>query len=320
MKPAWLEQRERGNMLGLRLAVRIAFFLGRKMARLMLHPICLYYLLFSVRSRRGSRKYLARALGRKPGIRDLFRHYLAFATVALDRFFLLNDRYELYDIEVHGEDILQQTLERGQGCLLLGAHLGSFEVLRAAGTAHKLHVAMVMYEDNAVMINTVARDVDPEARNRIIALGRFDSMFKVYERLQHNAWVGILGDRALQGGEQLRAPFFAEPALFPTAPYRLALMLRRPVLFMTGLYRGGNRYELHFEKLFDPDAVDRATRAAAVQEALYRYAARLEHYCRHAPYNWFNFYDFWDTSGHEAVAEDIGALPEPDQQSPVSGK
>jgi predicted LPLAT superfamily acyltransferase len=318
VKPAWLEQRERGSMLGLRFAVRTAFFLGRTMTRLMLYPVCLYFLLFSVRSRRGSRKFLTRALGRRPRFTDLFRHYITFATVALDRFFLLNGRYELFQIEVHGEDILQQTLDRGQGCLLLGAHLGSFEVLRAAGTAHDLQVAMVMYEDNAMMINTVAKDVDPAAPGRIISLGRFDSMFKVYERLQHNAWVGILGDRVLQGGEQLPAPFFGDKALFPTAPYRIALMLRRPVLFMTGLYRGGNRYELHFEKVFDPENVSRAARAAAVQEALYRYAARLEHYCRHAPYNWFNFYDFWDVV--DDAAESAGAPSAPGRRQTFSGE
>ena len=293
MKPAWLQQRERGNMLGLRLAVVIAFFLGRNLARLLLYPVCLYFLLFSVRSRRASRNYLSRVLERPPGFGDLFRHYLTFATVSLDRFFLLNNRYELYDIEVHGADILQQTLDGGQGCLLLGAHLGSFEILRAAGTAHELEIAMVMYEDNATNINTVAKDVDPAARNRIIALGRLDSMFKVYERLQQDAWVGILGDRILPGGEQMPANFLGQRASFPTAPYRIALMLRRPVLFMTGLYRGGNRYELHFERLFDAQAVTRTARVPAVAQALDRYAQRLEHFCRHAPYNWFNFYDFW---------------------------
>jgi predicted LPLAT superfamily acyltransferase len=309
---AWLEQRERGSMFGLRLMVGTAFFLGRTIARLILYPACLYFLLFSVRSRRASRKYLARVLGRRPRFADLFRHYFFFATVALDRFFLLNNRYELFQIEIHGEEILQQTLDRGQGCLLLGAHLGSFEILRAAGTSHHLDVAMVMYEDNAMMINSVAKSINPAIPDRIIALGRFDSMFKVYERLQHNAWVGMLGDRTLKGGEQLPAPFLGETALFPTAPYRIALMLKRPVVFMTGLYRGGNRYELHFEKLCDLDAVSRSSRAAAVERALHRYVERLEEYCRQAPFNWFNFYDFWDASAppaasvpgdsHEAVA------------------
>lgn len=294
MSQAWLEQRERGSVLGVRLMVGIAFFLGRPIARLVLYPVCLYFLLFSVRSRRGSRKYLSRALGRQPRFADLFRHYFTFATVALDRFFLLNDRYDLFEIRIHGEEILQETLERGQGCLLLGAHLGSFEILRAAGTSHHIDVSMVMYEDNARMINAVAKAVNPALPDRIIALGRFDSMFKVYERLQHSAWVGILGDRTLEDGEQLQATFLGEAALFPSVPYRMALMLKRPILFMTGLYRGGNRYELHFEKLFDPEGVGRSGRNDAVEEALRRYTQRLEHYCRQAPYNWFNFYDFWE--------------------------
>jgi predicted LPLAT superfamily acyltransferase len=222
--------------------------------------------------------------------------------VALDRFFLLNNRYELYDIEIHGAEILRQTLEGGQGCLLLGAHLGSFEVLRAAGSAHELKVAMVMYEDNSRKINTVARDVDPAARSRIIELGRLDSMFKVYERLQHDAWVGMLADRILPGGEQMPADFLGGTAFFPTAPYRIALMLRRPVLFMTGLYRGANRYELHFEKLFDAQAVSRTARVGAAAKALECYAQRLEHYCRIAPYNWFNFYDFWHAGAQHSTA------------------
>ena len=304
MKPAWLQQRERGNIFGLRLAVLIAFFLGRKVARVLLYPVCLYFLLFSVKSRRASRDYLSRVLERAPRFSDRFRHYLTFATVALDRFFLLNKRYELYDIEVHGAEILQQTLDAGQGCLLLGAHLGSFEILRAAGAAHELEIAMVMYEDNAKNVHTVAKHVDPDAPNRVIELGRLDSMFKVYERLQQDAWVGMLADRILPGGEQMPATFLGEMASFPTAPYRIALMLRRPVLFMTGLYRGGNRYELHFEKLFDARTVGRTVRVAAASQALHRYAQRLEHFCRIAPYNWFNFYDFWHAGAPRSTSID----------------
>jgi predicted LPLAT superfamily acyltransferase len=30
-----------------------------------------------------------------------------------------------------------------------------------------------------------------------------------------------------------------------------------------------------------------------MRQWLQAYVARLEHYCRLSPYNWFNFYDFW---------------------------
>jgi predicted LPLAT superfamily acyltransferase len=290
----WLQQRERGSVLALRLLVGFAGLAGRPIARFAMLPVCAYFLVFSVRARAASRSYLTRALGRRPGIADLFRHYFTFATVALDRIYLLKDRYDLFDVAVHGEEVMDQLRKAGQGCLLLGAHMGSFEVLRVAGTTRQVSVALVMYEDNARMVSKVTKAINPSFAHDVIALGRFDSMLKVQERLQHSDWVGLLGDRALAEEGQLRVPFLGGLAGFSTAPFRIALMLKRPVVLMLGLYRGGNRYELYFEKLFDPADVDRARRRAMVEEAVSTYAARLEHHCREAPYNWFNFYDFWN--------------------------
>ncbi len=56
---------------------------------------------------------------------------------------------------------------------------------------------------------------------------------------------------------------------------------------------GGNRYELHFEAFADAVRVERANREASLNAIIQRYADRLAHYTRGAPYNWFNFYDFW---------------------------
>jgi predicted LPLAT superfamily acyltransferase len=77
---------------------------------------------------------------------------------------------------------------------------------------------------------------------------------------------------------------------------RMAAALRQRVLFMAGLYRGGNRYDVRFEELADftdLEGLSRAERDARVRAAVERYASRLEHYCRDAPDNWFNFHDFW---------------------------
>jgi len=291
----WLEQPERGSILAIRVIVGLALLLGRRIARLVLIPVTLHFLLFADKARDSSRDYLRRVLAHPVGLRHLFRHYYTFATVALDRFFLLKGRVQLYDTRGHGEDVLEEVAKEGRGCLLLGAHMGSFEILRAVGTSSGNEVAVVMYEDNARQVNTVARAINPELAKCIIPLGRFDSMLKVQERLERNQWVGILGDRTLDAEAMQEVEFLGEKTLLPTAPFRIALMLKRPVVLMLGLYRGGNRYELYFEKLFDPTQVTRAERGPAVEKAVRLYAARLEHYCRDAPYNWFNFYDFWRT-------------------------
>jgi predicted LPLAT superfamily acyltransferase len=82
---------------------------------------------------------------------------------------------------------------------------------------------------------------------------------------------------------------------------RAAALLGRPMIFMLGLYRGANRYHLVFELVADFSAVGPPERAAAVAEAIARYAALLEKYCKSDPYNWFNFFDFWrDADTHSA--------------------
>jgi predicted LPLAT superfamily acyltransferase len=289
----WLAQRERSNEAALRLLVWIARRLGRRAGRAVLVPVCVYFLLFSVRARRASRHYLGRVLGRAPNAADLFRHYYAFATVALDRVFFLADRWDLYDIEIHGEHIVRERLDRGQGCFLVGAHLGSFEALRAPARQRGLRVNLVMFEDNARNTASVLRAVNPELENDVIALGSPDSILRLFERLAGGGWVGMLGDRVLHESTHVRAPFLGGTAAFPAAPFRIAAIAGQPIVLMIGLYRGGNRYELHFERFADPPAFSRADRDRTIRDLVHRYASRLEHYCRIAPNNWFNFYDFW---------------------------
>ena len=125
------------------------------------------------------------------------------------------------------------------------------------------------------------------------AHGRLESMLEARDKLDKGYLVGMLADRALVDEATQEYDFFGQPAAFPTGPFRVAAMLRWPVFFMTGLYLGGNRYRIHFEMLADFSQVAAPDREAAMRAAQARYVTRLEHYCRQAPYNWFNFFDFW---------------------------
>ena len=84
-------------------------------------------------------------LVQEPRVADLYRHFLTFASTILDRVFLLKGRYSAFEVRTHGEDIVADLVKRGGGCFLLGAHMGSFEVVRAlGGDAHGLRVSLVM--------------------------------------------------------------------------------------------------------------------------------------------------------------------------------
>ena len=290
----WRRQQEKSHLAILKLMVWISLTFGRQIGRVVLYGIAAYYVLFAATARRASRAYLGRALGRWAEWSDGFRHVLSFASTIHDRIYLLNDRFDLFDIEVIGAEALLVSLERQPGALLIGGHLGSFEVLRAVGRGRAgLKVAMLMYAENARKINATLAAINPAATEDIIELGRMDSMLQARDRLDQGYLVGMLADRGLGDDVTVDCEFLGEMAPFPVGPWRMAAMLRRPVFFMTGLYLGGNRYRIHFEPLADFSATPRADIAAAIAAAQRHYAGRLAHYCRLAPYNWFNFFDFW---------------------------
>jgi len=296
----WSSQRERSNMLALRVMAWIALHLGRRAARIVLLPVTLYFLAFAPGARRQSRRYLARALGRRPRLADGWRHVHTFASVVLDRLYFVRGALHEFELRVSGVELVDATLAEGHGAFLLGAHVGSFEVLQAVGASRPdLRVAMVMYPGNAQMIEAVLRSVAPDLRLSIIAIGRPGSTLSIRDWLDGGGLAGLLGDR-FAPGEAARSAgvvrsFLGVPARFSDGPLRLAQLLRRRVIFMVGLYRGGRRYDVRFEELADfrrrPD--DAAERERALHDALSAYVQRLEALAREAPYNWFNFHDFW---------------------------
>ncbi len=292
--PDWMRRQERSNRAILRLMVWISLVFGRGASRVVLYGIAAYFVIFAPQARRASRRYLHRALGRWANWRDGFLHVLSFASTVHDRVYLLNDRFDLFDIEMHGADLVRRATQERAGALLIGAHLGSFEVLRAIGRGREgMKVAMMMYPDNARKINATLEAINPAATEDIIELGHPGSMLAARDKLDQGYLVGMLADRRLGDDATTPIDFLGAPAPFPVGPFRVAAMLQRPVFFMTGLYMGGNRYHIHFEPLADFSSVERAERDAAIRAAQQAYADRLSHYCRQAPYNWFNFFDFW---------------------------
>lgn len=286
----WTRRPERGSLFLVRFMAWYSLAVGRPVSRGLMHAIALYFFLSSPAARRHSRDYLRRVLGREPTFRERFRHLHTFSTMIHDRVFFIAGRIDAFDVEVHGADQLP-----AQGALLMGAHLGSFEALRAAGRqVGQRRVAMAMYEENARQLNGVLAAINPAALENIVPLGQIDSMLQLRERLDAGDLVGVLADRTLGDEPVVRIPFLGSPAPFPTGPMRMAAAMRQPVFLMVGLYRGGNRYEVRFEQIADfSEKREGETREARVKEATARYVERVEHYTRAAPDNWFNFFDFW---------------------------
>lgn len=291
----WAELPERGAPTPLRVTGWIALHIGRPIARLLLYPITLYFALTGRTGRRASQEYLTRLRGRRPAWWHVFRHFHCFAATILDRVYLLKGQFSRFDVSVYQKEILHAQIEMGKGCILLGSHLGSFEVLRAIGvTQQEFPLKVLMDITHNEKITLFLDALNPEIASTVIVPDRPDTLLRVKESLDAGYLIGILGDRPTSDGKTAPCSFLGAPTTFPAGPVILAAMMHCPVILFFGIYRGGNRYDIFFEKFADEIVLNRERRSEEIQQWLQRYAQRLEHYARLAPYNWFNFYPFWD--------------------------
>ena len=290
----WQDVGEKGSALGISLLFRLGTMFGRRIPGLILPLVAAWYVVLHPSVRRASQAYLLR-LQRRARFRDVYHHVHCFARVVLDRLFMVRGDLRPFRITFDGQEHLESLRATGRGAVLIVSHLGSFEVLRAMSRERAFQVSILGYFGNASLINAALRRVNPEVDTHLIEIRPGDAsfVFEVERCISEGGLVGTMGDRVGFDGKHARARFLGSDASFPTGPYLLAAALGCPVYLAFGLYGEPNRYELHCEPFADRIELPRDSRTEALQAYVRRYAARLEHHCRLAPYNWFNFYDFW---------------------------
>lgn len=307
MSEHWQSRPEGGGRFALWLIRTIALRGGRPLGRLVLYPITLYFYLRRGPERLASRRFLERVLRKPVTSWQVMKHIHSFAAITLDRIFLLAHGERGFDITVEGLEALEATIAEGRGVLLLGTHQGSFEALRALSSRRPgIPLRVVLDKQKTPAMTELLEALSPDIGANVIdaSLGGPSITLAMAEACEQGAMVALLADRGREHEVLRRTPFLGEPAPFPVGPWLLAHSLRVPVMLCFGLYEGGNRYRLIFEPFADRVEIPRQDRAHALDVWLARFAHRVEHYVHVAPYNWFNFYDFWQ--------QDVGAPVQPD--------
>jgi len=300
----WKRRPEGGGLFAIWLIRSIARYGGRAVARPLLYPITAYFLAVRGPERQASRGFLTRALGRPAGVLDVARHIHTFASTILDRVFLLGGQLRRFRFQVNGLDALHEALDHGRGALLFGSHLGSFDALRVlARERPQTRLRVVLDKAHNPAMTQMLDALNPEIARSVIDASQDGPsiVLAIKQACDEGALVALLVDRARPGEPSIMAPFLGRPAPFPTAPWQIATLLQVPVALAFGLYRGGRDYELSFEMFSEGSTVDRHNRRQVMHGLVQRYAARLEHHARRAPFNWFNFYDFWHADDASAA-------------------
>ena len=301
----WARMGERGSVVGMRFMVGVYRLFGRGLFSALLLPVMLYYFLVVSRARRASLEYLARLAHSAPALRlratwpTSFQHFVSLGQVMLDKVLIFSGGLTLSDVTVHAREVMYDRVERGQGGVVLTAHVGNLEAMQALSEINdSLRLTILVHTKHAAAFKRVLDEVKPTRKPNLVEVTDLtpDVALQLADRVAKGEWIVIAADRVPVGSDRsIEATFLGERALFPAGPHVLAGVLGCPMVLMMALKQEG-RYHVHYELLTERLEWSRSTRNEVLAKSVQRFADRLGHYCALAPLQWFNFFPFWRQS------------------------
>jgi predicted LPLAT superfamily acyltransferase len=284
---------------------------GRMVFNIILVPVMAYFYLRRSEARKASKAFLGRvracypdALGESSISWLSYRHFLSFGQSLLDKFVAWSQTPTDITVDQDQREMLQEVVNSGVGCLVIGSHFGNLEYSRGISLRHPhLVFNILIYDQHAQKFTALIDEVKSDRRMNMIQVTDIDMAlaFELKEKVKRGEWLMIAGDRVPVNeiSRVSEAPFFGENASFPVGPYVLANLLGCPV-YLLHCYREGKQHRIAVELFEEKFQIDRKHREKAYQQAVEKYAAALERQVARQPLQWFNFYDFWNQSATPA--------------------
>jgi predicted LPLAT superfamily acyltransferase len=301
----WPSMTERGAYLGMRIVAGIYAVLGRTICLAAMVPIVAYFYATGREQREASRDYLERLWKRgllpyQPTPWTSFRHFMSFASSALDKLAAWTGKIPQTEIKGVTSGLLRDVEVGGKGAFIITAHLGNPEVIRALSVlGNHVRVNVLMHIEHAQLFNRLIKEFSPNSPVRAFPVTKVgvDTAMVLSQAVERGEWVVIVGDRVpvVDRGRVVEVPFLGELAAFPQGPYILGALLKAPAYLMFCV-RGAKGFNVHFSKFADPIELPRADRAGAIRHYASLYARELEARVAETPLQWFNFYSFWGTA------------------------
>lgn len=305
----WAALGETTFVAGIWLLYAVHRVAGRGLFRVLLAPVVLLHWSLRPSLRLASLQYLRRLheaqpglFERRPGWREGQRHVALFAETLLDKLLAMAGRYPLERVRETGLESLSAELAAGRGGIFITAHMGCLELCRAVGR-HKaqMRLTVLVHTRHAQAFNRILQRLDPANSVNLMEVSEFSPATAVQLQgiVAAGGWVAIAGDRVpLQSAQTTTVDFLGHAAPLPVGAYVLASLLRCPLLLLACVHEGDG-YRIHFERLAEQVILPRGQRPQALACHAQAYADALQRLLRKAPYDWFNFYPFWDQARYE---------------------
>lgn len=299
----WATLQEAGMSTGLWFLYFWHKLFGRRVYRALLVPVCWYFALTRPVARRASMQFLQRVGAVAPDAgwfarwSATVRHIRSFADALLDKALVWTNGLDIRAARVEVDPRFDAAVDRGEGGVLVVAHFGNLEVLRAIGERlRKIQLHILVHTRHAQRFNKVLKRLNPESGEHLLQVTELDAATAAYlaDAVSRGHFVVIAADRVpVASGHVLDVPFLGEAAPLPIGPWVLAGVLKCPAYWLACFKEPDDRYTLVCERIVERMELPRARRNEALRAVMEHYVHELERNCRRAPLAWFNFYPFW---------------------------
>ena len=275
--------------------------------------ICFFFWIGAAPVRARSRMYLdhlSMASGKRSDFLGTYKHVYSFALSMMEKLLGWKGAISINRVERQDDDmgLLLDQLNRGEGAFVICSHLGNMEMLRSFTefdgflTKKRFEVFPVVDLSGTTKFNSLLRELNPDLIDKIIDANSIgvDSAIWMKEKIQEGNLVVIAGDRtsANSRNRKIVTDFLGEPAGFPEGAFSLAGILNAPIYFIFAVRKKDfnirSTYEFHVIRSKISLDCSRKERPERLKMLLCEYTEVLERLCVKHPYQWYNFFNFWE--------------------------
>ncbi|MCH7336450.1 acyltransferase [Acinetobacter sp. NIPH 2699] len=298
----WHQIKERGGLLPLMLMLGFYHCGGRWLCRVVLYFIIMWYWLFAVTARHASLQYLQRLhqfagsqspFAVMPSWVNSYTHFMQFGECILDKIEGWLGHIPEQKLQLFGHEHFQQHYQKG--AIIVVSHFGNIELLRALKSEHPQKINVLVYQKHASQFNQFLKKINDKADVNLIAVDELgiETAMLLQEKMEQGEWVIVAADRIPVQSDRVQSiQFLGNEAALPQGAWILANLLKVPVLAVF-CYRAQQKFQVHIHAIAAQVDLPRKTRLSSMQQITQTYVTVLEQHCLRAPYQWFNFYQFW---------------------------
>ncbi|MCG8697930.1 MAG: hypothetical protein MI922_07735 [Bacteroidales bacterium] len=288
--------KSKGSPLGYRIFIGLMKLSGPGFVYAVMGFVAFFYFIFS--DKKGINYYF-KEIQSQQGIKrysSIFRTYKLFGQTLIDRIALMSGIWNHFTFDFDGEDYIRTIAAEGNGGVLVGAHIGNWEIAGHLLKRINKKVHVLMFDGENPAIKSITDDLKEENPVQFIYIKQdISHLLAIKEALENGDLIAMHGDRYMEDNQVIECDFMGKKAKFPLGPYSIALKFNAPLIYVTALKESKSHYYFNATPPFYTSKITKPKeKRLRMKELASEYVTYQEQQLKKAPHQWFNFYQFWN--------------------------